>query len=191
MGIHPATMLVLQRFLAAGTQLRIEAPGKAGVVLPVDGIETPIVRLKDDSVVRVSLENFESLKDQIDRVLFVGDILVSFGDFLYNNRPLYPSGITEEWWVQELRYAIQQGFNGDISEAASKLQLAPNLLQGLLNDGVNVGVQAHEALILAANLKVPLHPRFTYFWSNISSEDLSQLRCWLLDSQGKGGNDKG
>ena len=190
LGVNPATMLVVQRFLAAGTQLRIEGPGKAGVVLPVDSIEGPIVRLKNGSVVRVSLDNFDQVKDQIERVLFLGDILVSFGDFLYNNRPLYPSGITEEWWVQELRYAIQQGFNGDISEAASKLQLAPNLLQGLLNDGVNVGVQAHEALILAANLKVPLHPRFTYFWSNISSEDLSQLRCWLLDSQVKVENDR-
>ena len=190
LGVNPATMLVVQRFLAAGTQLRIEGPGKAGVVLPVDSIEGPIVRLKDGSVVRVESDNFERVKDQIDRILFLGDILVSFGDFLYNNRPLYPSGITEEWWVQELRCAIQQSFNGDINEAASKLQLAPSLLQSLLSDGVSVAVQAREALTLAANLKVPLHPHFTYFWSNISSEDLSQLRCWLLDSQVKVENGK-
>ncbi|RLI19492.1 DNA polymerase II large subunit, partial [Candidatus Bathyarchaeota archaeon] len=57
-GVHPATMLVLQGFLAAGTQLRLELPGKGGIVLPVDSIEPPIVRLKDGSVVRVTLENF-------------------------------------------------------------------------------------------------------------------------------------
>ncbi|MEM4713583.1 MAG: DNA polymerase II large subunit, partial [Candidatus Bathyarchaeia archaeon] len=44
-GIHPATMLVLQGFIAAGTQLRLELPGKGGVAVPVDFIEPPIVKL--------------------------------------------------------------------------------------------------------------------------------------------------
>jgi len=189
LGVHPVTMLVLQRFLAAGTQLRIEGPGKAGVVLPVDSIEAPIVRLKDGSVVRVSIENFERVKDQIDRVLFLGDILVCFGDFLYNNKPLYPAGITEEWWTQELHVALQQSFNGNVEEAASKAGLAPTLIQNLLNDAFNIQINAREALTLASNLKVPLHPRYTYFWNNISSEDFSQLRRWLLDSQVKLEND--
>jgi len=183
LGVHPVTMLVLQRFLAAGTQLRIEGPGKAGVVLPVDSIECPIVRLKDGSVVRVSSENFEQVKDQIDRILFLGDILVSFGDFLYNNKPLYPAGITEEWWAQELRAAIQQGFDGNIEEAASKMQITPTLLQNLLNDIPSIQISAYEALTITLNLKVPMHPRYTYFWDNISSEGFSQLRGWLLDSQ--------
>jgi DNA polymerase II large subunit len=183
LGVHPATMLVLQRFLAAGTQLRIEAPGKAGVVLPVDTIETPIVLLKDGSVVRVSLENFANVKDKIERVLFLGDILVSFGDFLYNNKPLYPSGITEEWWVQELQIAIQQRFNGDLQEAASKLQLSQTLLSNLLNDGFTTSISGSEALAVALNLNVPLHPRYTYFWGLVSSEDVAQLRRWLLNSE--------
>jgi len=185
LGVHPATMLVVQRFLAAGTQLRIEAPGKAGVVLPVDSVESPIVRLKDGSVVRVSLNNFERVKDQIDKVLFLGDILVSFGDFLYNSKPLYPAGISEEWWIQELRYAVQQSFNGNVDEASSKLQLAPAMLHDLLNDGLGVNVGAREALIFSLSLKVPLHPRFTYFWSDISGEDVIELRRWLLNSQVK------
>lgn len=183
MGVHPATMLVLGRFLAAGTQLRVEGPGKAGVILPVDSIESPIVKLKDGSVVRVSTENFDRLKDQVDRVLFLGDLLVSFGDFLYNNRPLYPSGITEEWWGQELRVAIQHSFSGDVNDAASKLGIERDLLQNLLNDSLTSKISASEALTLASSLKVPLHPRFTYFWNDISSEDVCQLRKWLLNSQ--------
>lgn len=183
LGVHPATMLVLQRFLAAGTQLRIEGPGKAGVVLPVDSIEASIVRLKNGSVVRVSLDNFERIKDQIDRVLFLGDILVSFGDFLYNNKPLYPTGITEEWWTHELRIAIQQFFNNNFEEAASKMHLSPALLTNLANNVFGVSISAYEALALASNLKIPLHPHYTYFWSNISSEEVRQLRRWLLNSQ--------
>jgi len=189
LGVHPATMLVLQRFLAAGTQLRIEAPGKAGVVLPVDCIGPPIVRLNDGSVVRVTLENFESVKDQVERVLFLGDILVSFGDFLYNNKPLFPAGITEEWWAQELRVAVQKHFNGDAEEAASKMQLSPTLFRKLMNDVFNVNISAREALTITSTLKVPLHPLFTYFWNNISVEDVSQLRRWLLSSQIEAEND--
>jgi len=189
LGVHPVTMLVLQRFMAAGTQLRIEAPGKAGVVLPVDSIETPIVRLKDGSVVRVTSENFESLKDQIDRVLFVGDILVSFGDFLYNNMPLYPAGITEEWWAQELRVAIQQHFEGNLEGAASRLQLSPARLGGLMNDSLATSISGHEALTLSSSLHIPLHPSYTYFWKSLSSEELNHLRIWLTGSQIKVEND--
>lgn len=185
LGVHPLTMLVLQRFMAAGTQLRIEAPGKAGVVLPVDGIETPVVRLKDGSVVRVSSENFESIKDQIDRVLFVGDILVSFGDFLYNNKPLYPSGITEEWWTQELRAAIEQHFGGSVEEAASKLLFSSGRLGDLMNDGLAASVSSHEALTLSSRLRIPLHPRYTYFWKDLSPEELIHLRTWLLGADAK------
>ena len=54
--------LWLRGFLAAGTQMRLELPGKGGVTMPVDSIEKPVVLLKDNSVVRVSLENYATLK---------------------------------------------------------------------------------------------------------------------------------
>ncbi|MEM2455651.1 MAG: DNA polymerase II large subunit, partial [Candidatus Bathyarchaeia archaeon] len=85
-GVHPLTMITLQNFLAGGTQIKIETPGKAGIVMPVDYIEPPIVKLKDGSVVRVSYENIEIVKRDAEKILFLGDILISFGDFLYNNK---------------------------------------------------------------------------------------------------------
>ena len=42
MGVHPATMALLE-FLAVGTQLKIEYPGKGNCVVPVDSIEGPPV----------------------------------------------------------------------------------------------------------------------------------------------------
>ena len=105
-GVHPATMLTLQSFLAAGTQLRLELPGKGGIAVPVDNLEPPIVRLKDGSVVRVSVENFDEIKDSIEKILFLGDVLVSFGDFLYNSKLLAPSGYVEEWWVEDLQSCL-------------------------------------------------------------------------------------
>jgi len=183
LGVHPATMMVLQQFLAAGTQLRIEGPGKAGVVLPVDNIEPPVVRLKGGSVVRVSMENFEQVKDRIDKILFVGDLLVSFGDFLYNNKPLPRSGITEESWSEELRAVVQRDFDGSISEASAKTQISSSRLEAFLSDPFGNKPCAEEAVALASVLKVSLHPSFTYFWHSIATEDLLQLRHWLLDSQ--------
>jgi len=189
-GVHPATMMVLQQFLAAGTQLRIEGPGKAGVVLPVDHIEPPVVRLKDGSVDRVTLENYGQVRDRIDKILFLGDLLISFGDFLYNNKPLPPSGITEESWCQMLRVAIQRDFNGNIPEAAAKAQIPSSRLEALLSDPFENKPRAGEALNLASILKVPLHPYFTYFWHDISAEDLYQLRRWLMEAEVKVDDDK-
>jgi len=188
-GVHPATMMVLQQFLAAGTQLRIEGPGKAGVVLPVDNIEPPVVRLKDGTVVRVTLENFEHVKDGIEKILFLGDILISFGDFLYNNKSLPPSGITEESWCEELRGVIQRDFNGNIFGASTKAQISPSRLEAILSDPFGNKPDAREALNLASILKVPLHPSFTYFWHSILAEDLHELRHWLIDSEVKTGDD--
>jgi len=122
LGVHPATMMVLQYFLASGTQMRIQGPGKAGVVLPVDTIEPPIVRLKDGSVIRVSLQDSDRINNVIDKILFLGDLLVSFGDFLYTNKPLQESGYTEEWWREDLRLSIERDF-GSIEKAASGAEI--------------------------------------------------------------------
>lgn len=97
-GIHPATMVVLDDFPATGTQLRVEKPGKAGIVTPVDTIEPPIVKLNNGSVVRLeTTEQARQVQKSIESILFLGDLLVSFGEFLENNRPLVPPGFTEEW----------------------------------------------------------------------------------------------
>ncbi|MFB6255699.1 MAG: hypothetical protein ABEH58_03060, partial [Haloplanus sp.] len=44
-GVHPATMHLVDDFLATGTQIKTERPGKAAGVVPVDTIEGPTVRL--------------------------------------------------------------------------------------------------------------------------------------------------
>jgi DNA polymerase II large subunit len=182
-GVHPATMMVLQNFLAAGTQLRIEGPGKAGIVLPVDTIEPPIVRLRDGSVVRVTTKNFEQIKNVIDKILFLGDILIGFGDFLYNNKPLFRSGYTEEWWSRELWAVIRQNFNGDLGVVSEKCEIPTSRLERFLENPVENKPTAKEALKLALILKVPLHPACTYFWHAISTEDLRKLRTWLLNCE--------
>lgn len=183
-GVHPATMLVLQGFLAAGTQLRLELPGKGGVVVPVDSIEPPIVLLRDGSVIRVSVENFAHVKDEVSKILFLGDILISFGDFLYNSKPLMPSGYVEEWWVEDLQKAMAENFNGDIHSLAEITKISFERLKAFLENPFVNKPTIQEAITLSLVLHLPLHPSFTFFWSNLCSiEELEQLRSWLLNSK--------
>jgi len=184
-GIHPATMLAVQNFLAAGTQLRLEGPGKGGIVVPVDSIEPPVVRLKNGSVVRVTLQNFKHIEKLIDKILFLGDILIGFGDFLYTNKPLRPSGYNEEWWNEELADAVDQKFGANLKEAAEAVGVSVSVLEEWLADPFKNKPNAKDALAISSVLGVPLHPFFTFFWENITSEEFGALRNWLLASETK------
>ncbi|MDP6459927.1 MAG: DNA polymerase II large subunit, partial [Candidatus Hydrothermarchaeota archaeon] len=159
--IHPATMAILDDFIAIGTQIKTERPGKGAAVTPCDGIDGPIVKLKDGSVVRVeSLTQAEKLREEIREVIFLGDILFGYGEFLENNHPLMPSGYVEEWWVQELGSLV--GENSKYDE----------ILSGRTPS-------AMEAIQMSEETGVPLHPRYTYFFHNITKEDLRALAKWL------------
>lgn len=48
-GYHPSAMEVVNKFIAVGTQLKTERPGKATVSMPVDSILPPFVKFKDHS----------------------------------------------------------------------------------------------------------------------------------------------
>jgi DNA polymerase II large subunit len=101
-GLNPATMHLLGKFLAVGTQMKIERPGKAAGISPVDSIEGPTVRLKNGDVLRIDdLQEAVRYTDEIEAILDVGEILISYGEFLENNHPLVPAGYCEEWWLQE------------------------------------------------------------------------------------------
>jgi DNA polymerase II large subunit len=183
-GIHPATMLVVERFLAAGTQMRLELPGKGCVTVPVDTLEPPVVLLKDGSVVRVSLENFNGIREKIAKILFLGDILISFGDFLYTSKTLSPSGYVEEWWVKDLKTALTEKFDGDTAKAAEIAKISREKLSAFLEEPFDKKPNAKEAIMLSLHLNVPLHPNCTFFWSNLSSiQEVEMLRKWLSESE--------
>ncbi len=169
-GIHPATMVLLDNFIAIGTQLRIERPGKSASICPVSSIEPPIVKLKNGNVIRIS--NVKIAKEafpNIEKILFLGDILFGFGEFAENNHRLVPSGYVEEWWAVELEKAIrvEGNFNSEIYEFVK-------------NPFKNIP-SVKEALALAKNYNIPLHPLYTDFWGNLSINELQVLREALIN----------
>jgi len=183
LGMHPATMQVLENFIAAGTQLRVEKPGKAGVVLPVNTIEPPIVKLHSGSVTRVeTVEQGRELEESIQSILFLGDILVGFGEFLENNKPLVQSGFVEEWWGEYLRVAKESRFLG-LEEISKLIGVEEDRIKGFLESPLMIKPTFAEALEISRKLGVPLHPRYTYFWERLSRDDLERLRTKLLSAE--------
>ncbi|HII03300.1 MAG TPA: DNA polymerase II large subunit, partial [Candidatus Nitrosotenuis sp.] len=155
-GIHPTVAEILNHTIAVGTQVKLDVPGKGATVAFVDSIETPIVRLRNGNVVKIStVEQGIKIKDDIEKILYLGDILISFGDFLENNAQLIPSGYVEEYWLAEVEQKIQQyDAKTELEEFLTK---TPSL---------------EEAIEISINFKIPLHPKYLFYWEQLSPHEL-------------------
>lgn len=159
-GIHPVVAEILDHTIAVGTQIKIDIPGKGATVAFVDSIETPVVRLKNGNVVKIdNVAHGIQIKNQIEKILHLGDILISFGDFLENNAQLIPSPYVEEFWVAELR------------EKLAKYE--PN--DEYLNQFLDRNPTLDEAIRISLDFHLPLHPKFLYFWDQITTSELSEI----------------
>lgn len=159
-GIHPALGEILDHTIVVGTQIKIDIPGKGATVAFVDSIDTPIVRLKNGNVVRIrDVKHGIEIKNEIEKILHLGDILISFGDFLENNAQLIPTGYVEEFWIEELKQKIQK-YEPDDQFIKQFLTKTPSI---------------DEALKISLDFQIPLHPHYLYFWDKISSKELCQL----------------
>jgi len=161
-GVHPATMHLVDDFLATGTQIKTERPGKAAGVVPVDTIEGPTVRLANGDVRRIDdpAEALE-LRNGVEKVLDLGEYLVNYGEFVENNHPLAPASYTVEWWRQEF------------DDAGADVQAMRDSLSVDLADP-----DADEALEWASEYDAPIHPKYTYCWHDVSVDDV----CALADA---------
>ena len=158
-GIHPATMHLLDDFLAAGTQIKTELPGKAAGMVPVDSIEGPTVRLANGDVRRISdADEAKEIRNGVERILDAGEYLVNYGEFVENNHPLAPASYVFEWWVQEF------------DDAGAPVQA--------LSDNPDVDLSdptPAEAFEWSREWGVPLHPKHTYLWHDVSVGQVSDL----------------
>lgn len=159
--IHPATMLISDRFLSFGTQLKIEKPTKGCAIASCDEIDGPIVRLKNGSVRKVwGCEEAGKIYNDVDEILYLGDLLVSFGDVVNRNQDLLKQGYVEEWWELELDKK---------SEGKVKID--------------KFKVSFDEAVDLSKEYKIPLHPSHIYYWKEISYDGFLGLLDWLARAE--------
>ncbi len=175
-GIHPALFELLDYPVVVGTQIKVSMPGKAATVAPVDTIESPLVKLQNGSVIRLkTVREASAAKHKLHSVIHLGDILVSFGDFLENNHKLAPSGYVEEWWALELSDAIKTRY-ASTTTASLSLSLDYERIQQLTTNPVTAPLTFSEAVRLSTLLQIPLHPRYLLFWDKISPQEAIGLR---------------
>ncbi|MHA1868044.1 MAG: DNA polymerase II large subunit [Candidatus Heimdallarchaeaceae archaeon] len=177
MGVHPALFAITNDFLVCGTHLRTERPGKGAIVMPVDSIHPPIVLLKDGTVCKVnSYEEGIKLKDQIEKILFLGDMLYGVGEFNQFNHDLVPSGYCEEWWAKELE---KQLMNFSEKEINQFFRNKKHKFDKFIKEPLTIIPTAEEAIGLSLLLDIPLHPEYTYHWNDISISAYIQLREYI------------
>ncbi len=151
--IHPATMSLLDDFIAIGTQLKVERPGKGCIVVPCDTIDPPVVRLLGGDVVKVrSSKQAQELKGKVECVLFLGDMLVTLGDFLKSNHPLVKPA-----WCPEYFGALCKKHGSEVKQFAA----------------------FEEAYKFSKDTGIPLHPDYTFNYTDIDRDALLELAQWL------------
>ncbi|MEM3227518.1 MAG: hypothetical protein QXK65_01030, partial [Candidatus Micrarchaeaceae archaeon] len=157
-GFSPASMLLLDDFIAPGTQLKVEKPGKGCIAMPVDSIEGPFVKLITGEAKRInSAEEARAVKASVAKILSVGDMLVTYGDFKKTNTLLQPTSYVEEYWFEQLKAA---GYNGPMPY--------PDF---------------NEAFNLSRKYAVPMHPRYIYEYQDVLPQDILALAAVLSKAE--------
>ncbi len=159
--LHPATMAVTDEFIAIGTQLKIEKPTKGCAVTVCDSIDGPIVKTFNGSVKKLnSMEEVKALYGDIEEIIYLGDILFPFSDLANRNANLVKPGYVEEWWHLEL-----------VKNDASLASINPLL------------ISLDNAIEFSEKYSIPLHPKYIFYWKEISRESLLDLLGWIESSK--------
>jgi len=160
LAINPATMYLLDEFIAIGTQIKTERPGKGTIATPCDSIEGPMVLLENGDFVQINdVEEAKKLKSKVKEIIDLGEILVPFGEFAENNAILPPASYCYEWWIQELEE------KANLEEVKEKY--------GIENFEE---IDAKTAFDISREYDVPLHPSHNLFWHDIDNEELAYLK---------------
>lgn len=161
LALNPATLAITKGFIAVGTQLKIEKPTKGCTIAVCDEIDGPIVKLSNGSVryIRDS-EEAEKNYSSVEEIIYLGDILVPYGDFLNRNHYLEKAGYVEQYWLAELE------------SLGGKDELTPLF---------------EKTIELSEKYNIALHPKYCYYWTQITYSDFLALIDWLAHGDIRGG----
>ena len=156
--IHPATMEITDGFIAIGTQLKIEKPTKGCIITVCDTIDGPTIKLFNGSVRKIKTrEEAKRLYNDVEEILYLGDILFPYSDVANRNSVLLKPGYVEEIWGLELR------------EKDSELEKTKGAFK----------IDFKEAVSISREKNIPLHPEYIFYWTQINEELFLGLLNWL------------
>ncbi|MEK6854722.1 MAG: DNA polymerase II large subunit [Nanoarchaeota archaeon] len=153
LGMNPATMSICGDFIAVGTQLKIEKPTKGCTIASCTTIDGPIVKLKSGEVVEVSdSDEAKRIYKDVEEIIYLGDLLIPYGDYANRNHSLNEAGYVEQYWKEELK------------KAGGESELFPDF---------------EKAVEISNKYKIPLHPKYIYYWNEIESDEFLSLLDWI------------
>ncbi|KAA0003973.1 MAG: DNA polymerase II large subunit [Thermoplasmata archaeon] len=181
--IHPATMHILDEFIAIGTQMKTERPGKGTIGTCCETIEGPLVLLKNGDFVQLtSLQEAKEVKKDVKEIVDLGEILIPFGEFVENNAILPQASYCYEWWIQELQEKLGC-LPSQPEEIEEKEKEAEEIVSKKLGHKVSLqNPLPQDAFDIAKAFDIPLHPSYTLFWHDITIDDFFLLK----ETVGKG-----
>ncbi len=170
--LHPALMHLMDDFVAIGTQLKTERPGKGTIATPCDSLQPPVVLLKTGDVLSVSdAREVQAVKPFVKEVLDLGEILVPFGEFAENNHLLVHSPWVSEWFALVLQERALEGWPEGLPEIDEILAMD--------KAGTLEGPLAHA---VAKRAQVPLAPNHTLPWHDLECTEIIDFSDHLADA---------
>jgi len=181
--ISPAAMYLSDEFIAIGTQMKMERPGKATIGTPCDELDPPIVLKHNGDLVQIQNPGEIDLTN-VKQIVDFGEILIPFGEFLENNALLPDASYTYEWWIQDLQKIInllpEKYTLAQIKEADKKTS---EQIQKQLKKQIDLQHPTfEEALLLSKTYNIALHPVHNLFWHDLAIEDVQKLKGFIKEN---------
>ena len=180
--VNPISMHMMDGFIAVGTQLKTERPGKGTIGTPCTTIEGPIVLLQNGDLVQI--KNMEQFKESnIKQIMDLGEILIPFGEFIENNSLLPDSSYVYEWWIQDLQKQLKiLPENQTYKEIKKADEKTNEIIKKELSKEINLENPTwNEAITISEKYKIPLHPNYNLFWHDVKPEDIKKLSEYILE----------
>ncbi len=180
--VSPASMKILDGFIAVGTQIKTERPGKGTIGTPCSQIEGPIVLLQNGDLVQVN-DVADVEKYDVKKIIDLGEILIPFGEFIENNALLPDSSYVYEWWIQDLQKSLNcLPKEYDIHCIMENDEKTQKKINEDFGREINLKEPSFlDAFEISTRYNVPLHPYYNLFWHDITPDDLVKLSRFVRE----------
>lgn len=180
--ISPASMHLFNDFIAVGTQMKTERPGKATICTPCDELDGPMVLLNNGDFIQLDGDASIDLSN-VKEIVDIGEILIPYGEFLENNALLPKASYSYEWWIQELQRTLKiLPSNYTILEIKKADRLTEKKNNEVFSREINLKHPSfNDALEISLKYDVPLHPDYNLFWHDITQLQVKELSKFIKE----------
>lgn len=193
--VNLVIMFILDEFIVIGIQMKMERLGKGCIVILVIMVEGLIVRFKNGSVVRVDdYEMVLKVRNEVDEILYVGDVFVNFGDFVENNQMFFLVNYVEEWWVQELVQVIKDFYEVEfqffvendrevVEEVVEYFEVDFDFLWNFLKDLFRVKLDVEMVIYFLMVFDILFYLYYIFYWNIFQLEEVEEFQKVFLGVQ--------